>query len=288
VHRTRAFVFFLGHPRCSSPPPSAAHASVDLSTSRQIIWFLATSAWLVVFFPLIAHLLALAKPPTRAWLGALKLGGLTLAAYLVFPLVFVALNACDSGMWTLGDDFMSNFPNVHYNPVLLLPFMGLCGAVTADVMSDDGLLRSALLRSAMLLVCLVWFLAEVFLWKDEVALVYELWGRPVAAIAVPFLLQPSRVFSARGANALMDGAVGRTLLGLAPYSTGFYAWQVPRRDVASPGPSRSTPPSPSHLDHPLSCEVKLSRSRVLSRRGSSPTWTWWRCARPCSLRTSPP
>jgi hypothetical protein len=177
-----------------------------------------------VIFPLVAHTFAFSKPP-----GWLKLAGLTVLACAWFPLVIVLLNACDKIRWPMDDDsFWDNSAMIFHNPLMLWPFMALCAAATADVMSDDGLLRNPLLRAALLLLCVVWFFLEVFVWKDKFSYNMAIWAFPVAAITMPFLLQPSVVFSERGTEALLEGVVGRTLLWLAPYSTGFYAWQVTR------------------------------------------------------------
>jgi hypothetical protein len=235
-------------PRLPQPAPLAYHTSLTTPlsyhtslttplgcatcTAWQVIWFLETSACLCVIFPLVAHTLSFSKPP-----GLLKLAVLTVLSSGVTPLAITLLNACDDETWPvefLGvDSFWDNVAMIHNNPIMLVPVMALCAAATADVMSDNGLLRSPLLRATLLLVCVVWFLLEVCVWKDIFAGYMGIWAFPVAAITMPFLLQPSVVLSERGTDALLDGVVGRTLLWLAPYSTGFYAWQVTSHHITS-------------------------------------------------------
>ena len=128
---------------------------------------------------------------------------------------------------------MSGFSMARGNPIGLIFVMALAIAVTADVTSRTPLLSSLLFRRILVLICAGWLLTEIFFISGGPAVACEYYGRPFAAFAVPFLLQPALISSSL--ERFLAGPGGKFLLSLAPYSSGFYAWQgVPSNTVLAP------------------------------------------------------
>jgi aryl carrier-like protein len=188
-----------------------------------VTWFLATQAWLILAFPLVEYVVRVPTETTGSKLGLL----VALAVFATPLLSALGLNAA----------FSMN------HPAFMVPMMAVCITVTADLSSESPLLASVRLRQVVLLVFFLWFVLEAVWWSAQTGYTVNDYIQPIAAVAIPFLLQPTLVWS--GFESFLASPVGRGLSAVAPYSMGMYVWQGIFAKLVLPL-IPETPPCPQH------------------------------------------